>query len=271
MPELPEVETVRRSLSERLSGQTIARCDVRKASLRWPIAADFAAHCEGQTLTEVGRRSKYLLLNTEQGILLAHLGMTGSFAYDDSPQPLRTHDHVLWTLASGATLRYHDPRRFGSLHWLTGHSGQHALLDSLGPEPLTDDFYLNDFYERVHKRGSAIKTVIMDNHVVVGVGNIYASEALFLAGIHPDRAANRISKVRINQLLQAIKNILSQAIAAGGTSFSDFVGVDGSLGAFQLSTAVYGRAGKACRQCAEPIQQMKHSGRATFFCAQCQR
>jgi formamidopyrimidine-DNA glycosylase len=271
MPELPEVETVRRGLSRALVGKALRHATVYEPRLRWPVPTAHKAQLEGALLQAIDRRSKYLLFRFDRGILLAHLGMTGSFwVYRDTPPPRRTHDHIEWAFSDGSTVRYNDPRRFGSLHWLDGDS--HPLLDALGPEPLTEAFDGAKLHAALAKRSAPIKSAIMDNHVVVGVGNIYANEALFRAGIHPNRVAHRVSRRRCDALAGVVKEVLSAAIDAGGSTLRDFVNSEGEPGAFQLSYFVYGRAGERCKVCAVgTIKLMRHAGRATFYCAKCQR
>ncbi len=271
MPELPEVETVRRGLDTALAGKRLAEATVHEPRLRWPIPAAQKRDLEGALLKNIDRRSKYLLFRFDRGTLLAHLGMTGSFWIYRNSQPARkTHDHVEWMFDDGTLVRYNDPRRFGSLHWLAGENS-HPLLDALGPEPLTDAFSGKTLHDAFRNRNAPIKVAIMDNHIVVGVGNIYANESLFRAGIHPNRPAKRVSAARCDRLADTIKTILAEAIAAGGSTLRDFVNSEGEPGAFQLHYFVYGREGDPCKSCSAPIRLMRHSGRATFYCTQCQR
>jgi len=281
MPELPEVETVRRGLMPRLVGARIADVLVRERRLRWPIAADFAERLRGRRIEAVERRSKYLLIRlsgSDAPTLLAHLGMTGSFVVHairpgENP-PLRMHDHVdilLDTAAGRFLLRYNDPRRFGSMHVFNGADSDQPLLAHLGPEPLTDALTGAYLFEQTRRRPGPIKQALMDNTLVVGVGNIYANESLFRAGIHPNRAANRISLARYERLVQEVKAVLAEAIEAGGSTLRDFVNASGQPGYFQLDYFVYGRDGQACKQCGGLLKLMRHGGRATVYCPNCQR
>jgi formamidopyrimidine-DNA glycosylase len=267
VPELPEVETVAHALSEKILGHTIVDCVVRNPALRWPITDDFPSRLLGQKILHIHRRSKYLLWQLSEGYVIAHLGMTGSFSLRSEPKQ-RPHDHVQWRLSSGDYLSYHDPRRFGCLLWSA--TLDHPLLRSLGPEPLAADFEVHYLHTAFKGKKQAVKAALMDSHIVVGVGNIYAAEALFRAGIHPDRAAGRISKIRLENLVTAIKTVLAEAIEMGGTSFSDFVTIDGGVGQYQERKTVYGRKGLPCVQCGTAIALMTHSGRSTFYCPRCQ-
>ncbi len=275
MPELPEVETVRRGLSSVVVANTLKQIVVRDRRLRWPIPTDFEDSLVGQTITSIDRRSKYLLfrLGSNRATLLAHLGMTGSFiAYNANDAPaLKAHDHVDLVFANGVLLRYNDPRRFGSMHTFRGLDGDQPLLAALGPEPLTDAFHAAYLYEHTRRRTGSIKQAVMDNTLVVGVGNIYANESLFRAGIHPNRPANRISLVRYERLVAEIKAVLAEAIAAGGSTLRDYVNANGEPGAFQLNYFVYGRDGEFCKHCSGVLKLMRHGGRATVLCARCQR
>ena len=279
MPELPEVETVRRGLSSELVGRTITGVVVRDRRLRWPIADDFETRLIATRIDAIERRSKYLLVRLSDRdeqrslTLLAHLGMTGSFILHNpqSTGALKAHDHVDLILDNGLTVRYNDPRRFGSMHVFDGADEAQALLAQLGPEPLTDALDGRYLFDQTRRRPGPIKQAIMDNHLVVGVGNIYANESLFRAGIHPNRAANRISKPRYDQLVHEIKAVLSEAIAAGGSTLRDYVNASGEPGYFQLNYFVYGRDGEPCRRCGTPLKLARHGGRATVYCAKCQR
>jgi formamidopyrimidine-DNA glycosylase len=217
----------------------------------------------------VGRRAKYLLLETERGTLMVHLGMSGSLRIMPADTPPLYHDHIDIVLDNELCLRYHDPRRFGSFHWL--QSLQHPLLDHLGPEPLSDSFSGAYLYERSRRRRIPVKQFIMDGKVVVGVGNIYANEALFMAGIHPARAAGRIAEARYDILAGTIKQVLADAIEQGGTTLRDFVGGDGSPGYFAQQLRVYGREGQPCRVCRTPLKEIRQGGRSTILCPRCQR
>lgn len=269
MPELPEVETTRRGLEPLIVGKTIAKLVVREPRLRWPVPADLGSQLEGRQIRSVGRRGKYLLLNLDGGVLLIHLGMSGSLRFLDSPVTTLRHDHIDWLFTGGGLLRYNDPRRFGSVHYTTSPE-EHALLVALGPEPLGADFSGHYLHSVSRGRRVAIKQHVMNAQIVVGVGNIYANEALFRAGIHPLRAAGRISLARMDGLVDAIRQVLADAIRHGGTTLRDFVGGDGRPGYFKQSLNVYDRAGQPCRHCARPIRLRVIGQRASFFCGRCQ-
>jgi formamidopyrimidine-DNA glycosylase len=273
MPELPEVETVRRGLSSAISDQRIEGVTVRERRLRWPIPERFERDLTGQTIERIERRSKYLLFRLKHATLLAHLGMTGSFLVHprERTPPTRTHDHVDLLLSGGLMLRYNDPRRFGSMHVFAGDDLAQPLLAHLGPEPLTDAFNADYLFRETRRRPGPIKHAIMDNTLVVGVGNIYANESLFRAGIHPNRAANRIGKSRYEALVREIKTVLAEAIDAGGSTLRDYVNANGEPGYFQLNYFVYGRDGEPCKRCGALLKLMRHGGRATVYCAKCQR
>lgn len=269
MPELPEVETSRRGIEPHILDERISRVVIRERRLRWPVSRDIDKRLPGETITSVGRRAKYLLLNTHAGTAILHLGMSGTVYVVDSGTPAGVHDHVDIDFDSGLTLRYRDPRRFGSLHWSAAPSS-HPLLRSLGPEPLGDDFDGHYLWSTSRGRKVSVKQFIMNAHVVVGVGNIYASEALYEAGIHPRRAAGRIAEHRYVRLADAIKRVLSKAISAGGTTLRDFYGGDGESGYFQQQLKVYGREDAPCRRCTTPVTAIVQGQRSTFYCKQCQ-
>ncbi len=269
MPELPEVETTRRGLERLILNKTIHRIDVRNAQLRWPVP-DNIGDIEGQEITAIGRRGKYILISLSQGPhLLIHLGMSGSMSVVPTSQPLKKHDHFIATLNDGKALRFHDPRRFGCI-LLTADPAHHPLLASLGPEPLSDKLNGQWLKKTAANRTVAVKNFIMNAQVVVGVGNIYASEALFKAGIHPKRSALRISLQRYQHLVDAIKTVLAEAIKAGGTTLQDFSNSEGKPGYFQQQLFVYGRAGQACIICQQTIKKISISNRSSYYCAQCQ-
>ncbi len=270
MPELPEVETTRRGIAPHVEGQRVERVIVRERRLRWPIPEDLDVRLSGQRIEHVQRRAKYLLLQAESGTLIAHLGMSGSLRLVPSGQPALKHEHVDFELASGMSLRYTDPRRFGALLW-SADPLAHELLRNLGPEPLTDAFDGERLFELSRGRSMAVKPFIMDNAVVVGVGNIYASEALFAAGIDPRRAAGAISRARYQRLAQEIKRILAHAIERGGTTLRDFVGGDGLPGYFQQELFVYGRGGEFCKVCGSTLREVRLGQRASVYCGRCQR
>lgn len=271
MPELPEVETTRRGLAPYTEQQVVEHVTVRQPKLRWPIPDELPALIEGQRIGTLVRRAKYLLMPVAEGHLLWHLGMSGSLRLVSPETPVRKHDHVELLLSNGYALRYHDPRRFGALLWLQGDPMADQRIASLGPEPLSAALTGAYLYEQSRGRKAAVKNFIMDNAVVVGVGNIYASEALFLAGIDPRRAAGRISLPRYEALTRAIQQVLAQAIEVGGTTLRDFVGSDGAAGYFAQQLRVYGRAGEACRVCQTPLKSIRLGQRASVFCPHCQR
>jgi formamidopyrimidine-DNA glycosylase len=270
MPELPEVETTRRGLLPQVVGRTIRSVVVRDARLRWPVPPDLAGRLEGRRLEGISRRGKYLLFDLGEGHLLVHLGMSGSLRRLAHPEPPRPHDHVDVVLDDGSLMRLTDPRRFGAVLWLGSRPERHALLRDLGPEPLGEDFSGRHLFDRSRGRRVAVKQFLMDAHTVTGIGNIYASEALYHAGIHPSRAAGRIALARYDFLAGAIRATLGRALAAGGTTLRDFVGSDGRPGHFQQESAVYGREGESCRACGTAIRATRHGSRSTYFCPRCQ-
>lgn len=270
MPELPEVETTRRGIEPHLVGQTVKRLLLHDRRLRWPIP-DEVLQLEGSCLQSVRRRGKYLLLDAPEGSAIVHLGMSGSLRICDHEIELRKHDHVELQLDSGKTLRLHDPRRFGCFLWQAQGNAQHSLLAALGPEPLSDDFDATTLINACHNRKVAIKNLIMNSHVVVGVGNIYASESLFLAGIRPGRASKGLTRREVARLADTIKAVLGAAIEQGGTTLRDFVNSDGNPGYFAQSLYVYGREGQTCKICDATIKQRVIGQRSTFYCNQCQR
>jgi len=283
MPELPEVETTLRGIAPHALGQTISEVRIYDSRLRWPVPGSLPATLTGRALTDLSRRSKYLLFRCERaqvirksdhpGTLLVHLGMTGSLRYYSGSAAIpdrRPHDHVDIRLGSGALLRYHDPRRFGAMLWLADPASGHPLLAALGPEPFSPEFDAQSLRRKLRTRSAAIKLALMDNHVVVGVGNIYANEALFRAGIRPTRAASRISLARLGTLVDTVRATLSDAIAKGGSTLRDFVDSNGEPGYFQLDYFVYGRGGLPCRVCGTTLREIRQGGRATTFCPRCQ-
>lgn len=270
MPELPEVETTRRGIEPHLQGQTVSALIVRQPQLRWPVPAHLQTTLPGLRITAVERRGKYLVLTTALGCVLIHLGMSGSLYLVAAEQPAAFHDHVDLVLANGMALRLTDPRRFGAVLW-QANGETHALLAHLGPEPLLDDFNVDYLVQRCAGRKVAIKQLIMDSKVVVGVGNIYANEALFASGIDPRRAAGRISRLRLQTLVAQIKRVLTQAIAQGGTTLKDFVGGDGKPGYFKQELKVYGRGGQHCVQCDAILKEIRQGQRTTVYCSECQR
>ncbi|EWC42114.1 bifunctional DNA-formamidopyrimidine glycosylase/DNA-(apurinic or apyrimidinic site) lyase [Pseudomonas stutzeri] len=270
MPELPEVETTRRGIAPHLVGLRVSRVLVRDRRLRWPIPEDLDVRLSGQRIEAVERRAKYLLVRAEAGTLIIHLGMSGSLRLVDAALPAGKHEHVDILLESGQALRYTDPRRFGAMLW-SEDPLSHVLLASLGPEPLADEFDGDRLYRLSRGRSMAVKPFIMDNAVVVGVGNIYASEALFAAGIDPRRPAGNISRARYLKLGEEIRRILAMAIERGGTTLRDFVGGDGKPGYFQQELFVYGRGGEFCKTCGTTLREIRLGQRASVYCGRCQR
>lgn len=272
MPELPEVETTRRGIIPHVIGRKIVAVDVHNPSLRIPVP-DEVCSLANSTIISVDRRAKYLLVRLDTGQLIIHLGMSGSLRITPVNDTPRKHDHVVFSLDSEQELRFHDPRRFGLIDWLPSTTDvmTHKLLSHLGPEPLSDAFSSNTLLTAAHGRKLAIKLLIMNNTVVVGVGNIYACEALFLAGIHPTRIAARVSKPRMEKLVDAIKDRLTYAIERGGTTLRDFVGGDGEPGYFAQELNVYGREGQTCKRCESTIKRKVIGQRSTFYCPTCQR
>ena len=270
MPELPEVETTLRGIAPHLEGRAIAEIIVRNASLRWPVPAEIA-RAGGQTVMACRRRAKYLLIDLQQGGLLIHLGMSGSLRACDVDDAPRKHDHVDIVVDSGLCIRFNDPRRFGALLWWESDPESHELLRDLGPEPLSDDFGGDYLWRQSRGRRAPVKTFIMDGKVVVGVGNIYASEALYMAGIHPNRPAGRISAERYDALAAAIRDVLAHAIRRGGTTLRDFVNSEGNPGYFAQELLVYEREGQPCFQCGAAIRRRVIGQRSSYFCVRCQR
>ena len=269
MPELPEVETTLRGIQPHLLNQRVARVLVRDARLRWPVP-DEVKKAEGQRFVSLARRGKYLLLSLEKGGLIIHLGMSGSLRILEQPLSAEKHDHVDVELENGVCLRFNDPRRFGAFLWVDDEMESHELLRDLGPEPLSNQFTSQHLYERSRGRKVAIKNFIMNGHIVVGVGNIYASEALFMAGIHPQRAAGKISRQRYDSLVAAIRDVLGRAIKQGGTTLRDFVNSEGAPGYFAQELLVYDRAGSDCFQCGADIRQKVIGQRSSYYCPACQ-
>lgn len=270
MPELPEVETTRRGIAPHVEGRRVTRVIMRDRRLRWPIPEDLDIQIEGQTFTSVTRRAKYLLMDIGGGTLISHLGMSGNLRLVPAGTPVLKHEHVDIELDSGMTLRYTDPRRFGAMLWSTDPY-RHPLLASLGPEPLSDDFDGERLFRLSRGRSMAVKPFIMDNAVVVGVGNIYATEALFAAGIDPRREAGRISRARYDRLAVEIRQVLAHAIERGGTTLRDFIGGDGQPGYFQQELFAYGRGGQLCKVCGTTLSEVRLGQRSSVFCRRCQR
>ena len=282
MPELPEVETTRLGLLPKVQGSRISKVTVRDRRLRWPIPQNLAAQLCGKTVFDIVRRGKYLLWdcrvanlsNGRRGYLLSHMGMSGSLRLlngDDADLTPQKHDHVDIGFDNGITVRYTDPRRFGAMLWIAGADSTHPLLNGLGPEPLSDDFDGAHLHAVARGRSLSVKEFIMSSQVVVGVGNIYASEALFHAGIHPTRPAGTVSRARFDRLADAIKSTLQKAIYAGGSSLRDYVAANGELGYFQVNAFAYDREGSPCRTCNRRIRTIRQGQRSTYFCPHCQR
>jgi formamidopyrimidine-DNA glycosylase len=270
MPELPEVETTMRGLAP-LVGQPVAKVIIRHPTLRWPIPADLVHTLPQQTLKSLSRRAKYILAQFETGYLLLHLGMSGRICLLAQDEPAAKHDHFDLHFSDGQVLRLRDPRRFGAVLWAGEDPAQHALLNVLGPEPLEAAFDGEWLYRQFRSRSAPVKNAIMDSHLVVGVGNIYASESLFRARIHPQTPANQLSRQACDRLAAEIKATLTDALAAGGSSLRDFFGADGNPGYFQQEYFTYARTGEACKVCSTPIQNVRLGQRSTFFCPRCQR
>jgi len=271
VPELPEVETTRRGIEPHVVGRRIHRLLVHDRRLRWPVDAGLAAIVAGSAIRRAGRRAKYLLLETDAGTLILHLGMSGSLRVLPVSTPRIAHDHVDIELDSGQTLRFNDPRRFGSLLFTTSDPDTHPLLKQLAPEPLETGFDGEYLWKITRRRAVAIKQLIMNSRLVVGVGNIYASEALFRARIRPRRQARSLKREECNRLARAIKATLTMAVKVGGTTLRDYVGADGNPGYFRQKLYVYERAGKACRVCDNPVRQFTQGQRSTYWCPHCQK
>ncbi len=270
MPELPEVEITRRGLLPLLN-QTVKNVVIRNASMRWPIPAHLPETLKNQKLISLTRRAKYILATFENGTLLLHLGMSGRISLLDRNYPPEKHDHFDVEFNDNQVLRLRDPRRFGAVLWAGLEPNKHALLSALGPEPLEDTFSGKYLHQHIRTRSATIKTTMMDGHLVVGVGNIYASESLFRARINPQTPANKVSLAKCEQLVAEIKATLNDALAAGGSSLRDFFGTDGNPGYFQQEYFVYGRTGEPCKICAKPIKTVRLGQRSTFYCASCQK
>ncbi len=272
MPELPEVETTLRGLKPHLIGRKVNEVKVWERRLRWPIPRNLAQQLQGRRLLDIQRRGKYLIWQWEamEDALLMHLGMSGSLSLHTNSSPRRKHDHFALTFSRTLVLRYHDPRRFGLCLWAPAPVQQHPLLADLGPEPFAAEFNGAYLHQRTRKRRTAVKNVLMDSKIVVGVGNIYASESLFLAGIRPRRGAHRVGLARYQKLAAAVRQVLKKSIRSGGTTLQDFVGGDGQPGYFAQQLHVYGRAGEACTHCGTAIKSCILSQRSSFYCPTCQ-
>lgn len=270
MPELPEVETTLRGILPHLQKRKVSRVIIRQPRLRWPIPDELAGFIEGQQLLGISRRGKYLLFEFASGYALIHLGMSGSLRIVNTNTPPNPHDHFDWVFGDIA-LRYHDPRRFGCLLWVDGKPQEHKLLTMLGPEPLTDEFTADYLYKRSRKRAQAVKQFIMDSHLVVGVGNIYANESLFMSRIKPIRKAGTLTRQNCEDLVSNIKFVLARSIEQGGTTLRDFVGGDGKPGYFKQQLLVYGRGGEPCTECGKQLKEVRMTDRTTVYCVVCQK
>lgn len=271
MPELPEVETTCRGIAPLITGKVLTNAIVRNRNLRWPITAGLKNKLVGQVIRNVWRRGKYLLLTFDQGSLIIHLGMSGHLAVVENKHPPGKHDHLDLCLDNDTVLRFHDPRRFGAVLWTTKDPLKHKLLNSLGPEPLGAEFTAEYLFDKTRKHRRVIRDALLDGHLVAGIGNIYANEALFKSGIDPRRAAGRISKIRYHRLIDAIKLVLTNSIKAGGTTLRDFRGGDGRPGYFQQQLKIYGRVGEKCPNCTKIIRSELRGGRTLYYCPGCQR
>jgi formamidopyrimidine-DNA glycosylase len=271
MPELPEVETTRRGIAAHLTGDRVTRVLVREPRLRWPVSRALARELRGERIEQIRRRAKYLVLDTSAGAVILHLGMSGSLRIVERDTPLRPHDHVDIDFESGHILRFNDPRRFGTLLWTRGDPLRHRLLADLGPEPLEAGFDGAHLHDLARGRRAAVKTFLMDGRVVVGVGNIYANEALHLAGIRPTRAAGRVSRAGYDALAGAVRKVLTHAIERGGTTLRDFLRADGEPGYFQLELLAYEREGMPCKRCGTPIKRTVIGARSSYYCPRCQK
>jgi formamidopyrimidine-DNA glycosylase len=270
VPELPEVETTRRGIEPHVVGRRIRRLLVHEHRLRWPVDREIVTAVHGRAIRRAGRRAKYLLLETDSGTLILHLGMSGSLRVLPADTPRIAHDHVDIELDSGKTLRFNDPRRFGSLLFTREDPATHPLLRSLAPEPFAHEFDANYLWRVTRRRSVAIKQLLMNSRCVVGVGNIYASEALFRARVRPRRTARSLTREECARLVRAIKATLAMAVKVGGTTLRDYVGADGNPGYFRQRLYVYERDGKPCRVCRRPVKQFTQGGRSTYWCPNCQ-
>ena len=271
MPELPEVETSRRGIEPYLLNKTITKVTIRQHRLRWPIPDNLPDLATGQKIRQVCRRAKYIYLILDNGYIIIHLGMSGSLRICTSKIPAEKHDHIDICVSSGKILRLRDPRKFGCVLWTSDDINQHKLIKPLGPEPLDDTFDATYLHNKANNRSCSIKSFIMNSHIVVGVGNIYASEALFKASINPKRKAGKVSLARLEKLVDAIKTTLKESIEQGGTTLKDFTAEDGQPGYFAQKLLVYGRADESCTICNKPIKQFTQQARSTFYCSHCQK
>lgn len=271
MPELPEVETTLRGIAPHLEGRIIKQVVVRQPLLRWPVPGDLNETLSNLCIRSVSRRAKYLLVTTDAGTIILHLGMSGSLRILPEGKAAAKHDHIDFIFSNGTLLRFNDPRRFGAVLWTTSPAEAHSLLKSLGPEPLLPEFDGAYLYQLSRKRTKPVKSFIMDSSVVVGVGNIYANEALFMAALNPVRQSGRISLARYQHLADCIKQVLQNAIQQGGTTLRNFVNESGNPGYFKQQLRVYGRAGQPCNNCLQPLTEIRITNRTTVFCCHCQK
>lgn len=271
MPELPEVETTVRGLAPHVEGLVIQKLVIRQPQLRWPVPEGLAATLHDLSIKSVGRRAKYILFSTGQGTIIVHLGMSGSLRILAMNTPAEKHDHADWIFSNDTVMRFRDPRRFGAILWTEDSPEKHVLLKDLGPEPLLDTFDGDYLHSRAKLKKTPVKSFVMDSHIVVGVGNIYANEALFLSGILPTRLAGDITQDEFRNLASAIKAVLSNAIAQGGTTLRDFVNETGNPGYFKQQLNVYGRGNMPCRLCLKPLTEIRINNRSTVFCPCCQK
>jgi formamidopyrimidine-DNA glycosylase len=271
MPELPEVETSRRGIEPHLLKQTITAVNIRQHKLRWPIPKNLPALATGRKINAICRRAKYIYLKLDNGSIIIHLGMSGSLRICTDETPAEKHDHIDIRVANGTILRLRDPRKFGCVLWHAGDINEHKLIKLLGPEPLEDDFTAEYLHKKAHKRQCSIKALIMNSHIVVGIGNIYASESLFKAGINPKRSAGKISIARLQKLVDAIKLTLQESIKQGGTTLRDFTSENGQPGYFAQKLLVYGKSGEDCSVCGQEIKQITQLARSTYYCTHCQK
>ncbi len=270
MPELPEVETTVRGIAQHVEGQMVKQVIIRQPKLRWPVPETLNETLTGIYIRSVSRRAKYLLFATDIGTVILHLGMSGSLRILQEERIADKHDHIDFLFNNGTLLRYNDPRRFGSVLWTRSPAAEHNLLKDLGPEPLLPEFDGKHLYQQARNRKSPVKSFIMDSHIVVGVGNIYANEALYMAGIHPARHAGKISLSRYQHLADCIKTVLQSAIDQGGTTLRNFVNEAGNPGYFKQQLRVYGRAELPCIHCLQPLTEIRITNRSTVFCVNCQ-
>jgi formamidopyrimidine-DNA glycosylase len=271
MPELPEVETTLRGIAPHLTAKVVSQVIIRNPQLRWPIPLNLPKLLCGHEIRNLFRRAKYLLISFDHGTLILHLGMSGSLRILTSPTPPDKHDHFDLVLTNGVIMRLRDPRRFGAVLWHVGDLTDHPLLANLGPEPLLDTFNGDYLYRATRARSASIKLVIMDSHVVVGVGNIYANESLFRAGIKPQLSSGKLSRLRCDKLVNEIRSTLNESITLGGSSLRDYVDSDGKQGYFQQHYWVYGRANEPCKKCGAFIRLIKQGQRSSFYCPICQK